>query len=66
MKNRLMDSILWMGVLACSAVVLAQTSWAQAIPRTPDGKPDLSGTWVPGQVTGGYLRVNPVGRGIWS
>ncbi|MCZ6751500.1 MAG: hypothetical protein O7E51_06695 [Acidobacteria bacterium] len=63
MKNYLMGSIFWMGVLACSAVVLAQTSWAQAIPRTPDGKPDLSGTWVPGQVTGGVFAGQSSGKG---
>ncbi len=48
MKNRLMGSIFCMAVFACSAVALAQTAGAQAIPRTPDGKPDLSGTWAGG------------------
>ena len=52
MKNRLLGSIFGVVVVACSAVVLAQTAGAQAIPRTPDGKPDLSGTWLPGQLTG--------------
>ena len=45
MKKRLRGSIFWVVVLACSAVVLAQTAGAQAIPRTPDGTPDLSGIW---------------------
>ena len=58
MKNRLMGSIFWLVVLACSTVVFAQTAAAQDIPRTPDGKPDLSGTWAGGgrganQVEGG-------------
>ena len=59
MKSRLMGSGFGMVVLACLAVVLAQTARAQAIPRTPDGKPDLSGTWVGGgrggNVTGGVF-----------
>ncbi len=52
MKKRLMRMVYGMSVgmvvLACSGVVLAQTAAAQAIPRTPDGKPDLSGTWAGG------------------
>jgi len=62
MKKRLMGSgfgmVVGMVVLACSAVVLAQTAGAQAIaiPRTPDGKPDLAGTWFGGgQTIGGEL-----------
>ena len=59
MTSRLMGSGFGMVVLACLAVVLAQTARAQAIPRTPDGKPDLSGTWVGGgrggNVTGGVF-----------
>ena len=54
MKSRLMGSIFCVVVLACSAVVFAQTAGAQAIPRTPDGKPDLSGTWV-GEGRGGNV-----------
>ncbi len=58
MKKRLMGSIFWMVVLAYSCVGFAQTAQqpgaagAQVIPRTPDGKPDLSGTWAGGRVGG--------------
>ena len=54
MKNRFMGSILGMVVLGFSAAVFAQAptqrssqqpGTAGAIPRTPDGKPDLSGRW---------------------
>ncbi len=51
MKNRLMESIFWLVLLAWSTVVLAQTAAAQDIPRTTDGKPDLSGTWTGGGET---------------
>ena len=54
MKNHLMEAIFWLVVFAFSTVVLAQTVQAQAIPRTTDGKPDLSGTWFGGgRTTGG-------------
>ncbi len=63
MKSRLMGLIICVVVLACSAVVLAQTAGAQAIPRTPDGKPDLSGTWFPGRLTGGEVADEHSGKG---
>ncbi len=63
MKNRLRRSIFWMVVLACSGVVFVQTAAAQAIPRTPDGKPDLSGTWAAGQITGGEFAGQTSGKG---
>jgi len=50
--------IFWVVVLACSTVGFAQTAGAQAIPRTPDGKPDLAGTWTPdasGRTEGGIF-----------
>ena len=51
-----MGSIFWFVVLAYSTVVFAQTAAAQDIPRTPDGKPDLSGTWFGGgQLIGGWV-----------
>ncbi len=52
MKNRFMGWIFGVVVLTFSGVGLAQAAQqagaagATAIPRTPDGKPDLSGTWV--------------------
>jgi len=52
MKIRFMGSVFVVVVLAFSAVGLAQAAQqagpagAKAIPRTPDGKPDLSGTWL--------------------
>lgn len=58
MKDRLIGSILWLVVLAFSAAALAQrpaqqpaagAKDAKPAPRTPDGKPDLSGTWVGGR-----------------
>jgi len=49
MRNCFMRSILAVvAVLAFSPVILAQQSGAaggKAIPRLPDGKPDLSGVW---------------------
>ncbi len=63
MKIRLMGSIFWLVVLAYSGVGFAQTAGAQAIPRTPDGKPDLSGTWLPGQLTGGEVADEHSGKG---
>jgi len=52
MKNRFLGLIFGAGLLAFSAVGLAQNAQppeaagAKPAPRTPDGKPDLSGTWV--------------------
>jgi len=51
MNRRFIGSILGVAVLAWLSVGLAQASQqagasgAKAIPRTPDGKPDLSGKW---------------------
>ena len=54
MKNRFMGLMFGVVVLAFSGVGLAQAAQqpgaAGAIPRTPDGKPALSGTWTGGQV----------------
>ena len=61
MKKRLMGLIFGVVVLACSAVVLAQTAGAQDIPRTPDGKPDLSGTWFGGRRTTGGSAASQFG-----
>ena len=63
MKKRLMGSIIWVVVLSCSGVGFAQTAAAQAILRTPDGKPDLSGTWIVGQTSGGVLAGQTSGKG---
>ena len=49
MRNCFLGSILAaVAVLAFSPMILAQqseTAGAKAIPRLPDGKPDLSGVW---------------------
>ena len=60
MTSRLMGSgfgmVVGMVVLACLGAGFAQTAAAQAVPRTPDGKPDLAGTWFGGgQTIGGEL-----------
>ena len=64
MKNRLMSSMFGFVVFAFSTVVLAQTAQAQAIPRTTDGKPDLSGTWTGGgDTSGGVFAGQHSGKG---
>lgn len=59
MRYRLMGSILALAaVLALSPVILAQTpaqargTRSQAMRRTTDGKPDLSGVWTQGGLVG--------------
>ena len=67
MKNRW---IFWMIVLVFSTAAVAQevpqqsASDAKPVPRTPDGKPDLSGTWFGGgEMIGGQMagQVGPPG-----
>ncbi len=63
MRNRLRRAAFWVvTVIAFSTVVFAQAAQqpgaagAKPVPRTPDGKPDLSGTWTGGaRPTGGRL-----------
>ena len=52
---------LW--ITATVAVIAAPTVLAQTtedVPRTPDGRPDLNGTWYNGD---GVLHVRPVQKG---
>lgn len=70
MKNRFMGSIALAGLLACSVVVLGQAAQqpggAGAIPRTPDGKPDLSGIWRTDTSTVGPIRPTPWGASRYN
>ena len=66
MKNRLWGSIFGLVVFAFSTVVLAPAAGAQATPRTPDGKPDLSGTWFGGGRTTGGQMTGQTSRGFGS
>ena len=57
MRNRLMGLLLAATVISLALVTSPKAFSQQAVPRTPEGKPDLSGLWVrtsdtPGQ-TGG-------------
>ncbi len=45
MKLRVFIMTVLMATSLVTVLVLAQTAGAPAIPRTPDGKPDLSGFW---------------------
>ncbi|MCH8267111.1 MAG: hypothetical protein IH846_06315 [Acidobacteria bacterium] len=63
MRKRFRSAAFWVvAVFAFSSVVLAQAAQqpgaadAKLVPRAPDGKPDLSGTWTGGaRPTGGRL-----------
>lgn len=76
MKHRRMAPVFCVVVLVFAAVALAPAAQrptraadasvadAKAVPRTPDGKPDLSGTWVGGaQTEGGEFAVQVGGNG---
>jgi len=72
MHCRLVKCILWITVLAVSTAVFAQTqsgpaaagAKAKPVPRTPDGKPDLSGTWDgAGQTSGGEFASHHSSQG---
>lgn len=72
MKNHLRGPILCVVVLALSTVVLAQTAPQQpemkspSKPRTPDGKPDVSGVWVGGAGPGLFGPGAPMELTKWG
>ena len=72
MKNPLTGPILCVIVLALATVVLAQTAPQQpegkapAKPRTPDGRPDLSGVWVGGTGPGLFGPGAPMELTKWG
>ncbi|MGH9895242.1 MAG: hypothetical protein ACREA0_25310, partial [bacterium] len=74
MRNELRRSVFCVIVLVSSSALFAQRpaqraaerpeAAAKPAPRTPDGKPDLSGTWSGGaQTEGGQFAVQTGGHG---